>query len=98
MIIEYFFSFIREKKRDEMGVERWGLKEMRGILKEGMSWWDGWVEMSWNELEWVEMREWDEWKSDTKSDLCQAHNVFHDWGINVNIGCEALASIINVNI
>ena len=63
MIIEYFFSFIREKKRDEMGVERWGLKEMRGILKEGKSWWDGWVEMSWNErnernerMGWVKVR------------------------------------------
>jgi len=57
-----------------------------------------------DELKWVgiremrEMREWDEWKSDTKRDLCQAHNVFQDRGINVNIGCEAVASIINVNI
>lgn len=55
------------------------------------------------EMRWKEKRNLNErmgWVNcpDTKRDLCQAHNVFHDRGINVNIRCEAIASIINVNI
>lgn len=51
MIIEkVYFSFIREKKRDDMGGlnEKWGMKEMRGNLKEGMTRGNGW-ERKWDE-------------------------------------------------